>query len=370
MPRPRKRADAKLAQALLPWRRAHGRHDLPWQRRRTPYRVWVSEIMLQQTQVATVIPYYRRFLARFPGVRALADAPLDEVLHLWSGLGYYARARNLHRAARLIRDKYHGRFPQKFEQVAALPGIGCSTAGAILALARGERHAILDGNVKRVLTRYHAVQGWPGEKSTENRLWALAERHTPRTNVAAYTQAIMDLGATLCTRTKPRCDDCPLSSGCRAHALGRETAFPSPSPKKTQPVRRTCMLLVTCNGRVLLERRPPAGIWGGLWSLPEIPPSADVADWCRKEFGAAPSAQQNWPVLRHTFSHFHLDIEPLRLEIAADTRIGDNADRRWVRLSNEPALGLAAPVKKLLQQLRILQEETRHDAHGQMRLAG
>lgn len=348
MPRPR-----TLADALLRWWRAHGRHDLPWQRNRTPYRVWVSEIMLQQTQVATVMDYYRRFLARFPSVRALADAPLDEVLHLWSGLGYYARARNLHRAAQVIRDQYHGRFPCAFEKIAALPGIGRSTAGAVLALARGERYAILDGNVKRVLTRYHAIKGWPGEKRIENKLWALAERHTPRANVAAYTQAIMDLGAALCTRAKPRCDDCPLSSGCRAHALSRETAFPASRPKKIKPVRRARMLLITCDNRVLLERRPPTGVWGGLWSLPEISPSADAADWCRQEFGAAPYGQQRWPQLRHTFSHFHLDIEPLRLEIAADTRIGDNDERRWVTLAREPALGLAVPVKKLLQRLRL-----------------
>ncbi|HKV96139.1 MAG TPA: A/G-specific adenine glycosylase [Gammaproteobacteria bacterium] len=355
---------------LLRWHCAHGRHDLPWQRSRTPYRVWVSEIMLQQTQVATVKDYYRRFLARFPSVRALADAPLDDVLHLWSGLGYYARARNLHRAARLIRDQHRGRFPLKFDQVAALPGIGRSTASAILALARGERHAILDGNVKRVLTRYHAIKGWPGEKVIENKLWALAEQHTPRAHVATYTQAIMDLGATLCTHTRPRCGECPLASGCRAHALSRETAFPSPRLRKTKPVRRTRMLLVTCGNRMLLERRPPAGVWGGLWSLPEISPSADVSDWCGKEFGTTPSAQQSWPVLRHTFSHFHLDIEPLRLAIAADARIGDNVDRRWVTLAHEPALGLAAPVKKLLKQLREMQEESRNDAHGQMRLAG
>ncbi|MGH8312563.1 MAG: A/G-specific adenine glycosylase, partial [Gammaproteobacteria bacterium] len=205
MPPPRTPAEIRLSTVLLRWWHVHGRRDLPWQWQRTPYRVWVSEIMLQQTQVATVKDYYHRFLARFPSARALADAPADEVLHLWSGLGYYARARNLQRAARIVRDQHHGRFPNDFEQVAALPGIGRSTAGAILALARGARHAILDGNVKRVLARYHAIKGWPGEKEIENKLWALAERHTPRANVAAYTQAVMDLGATLCTRIKPRC---------------------------------------------------------------------------------------------------------------------------------------------------------------------
>ena len=370
MSRLRTPAEIKLAPRLLRWQRVHGRHDLPWQRRRTPYRVWVSEIMLQQTQVATVKDYYPRFMTRFPSVRALADAPLDDVLQLWSGLGYYARARHLHRAAQVIRDEYGGRFPREFEQVAALPGIGRSTAGAILALARGERHAILDGNVKRVLARYHAIQGRLGEKQIENQLWERAEQHTPRANVAAYTQAIMDLGATLCTRTRPRCGACPLASGCRAHALGRETAFPALRLKKPQPVRRTRMLLITCGDRVLLERRPPAGIWGGLWSLPEIAPSANISDWCRRQLGAAPYAQQHWPRLRHSFSHFHLDIEPLCLEISAAARIGDNGDCRWVTLVRAPALGLAAPVKKLLQQLRLLHEEAQHGADGQVRLAG
>jgi A/G-specific adenine glycosylase len=292
------------------------------------------------------------------------------VLHLWSGLGYYARARNLHRAAEDIRDEYHGRFPRAFEQVAALPGIGRSTAGAILALSRGERHAILDGNVKRVLARVHAIKGWSGEKSVENKLWTLAKRHTPNKNIAAYTQAIMDLGATLCTRARPRCGACPLASGCRAHALGRETAYPSPRPSKSVPLRRTRMLLITHNGHVLLEKRPPTGVWGGLWSLPEIPSRTDAADWCRGEFGVAPHIQQRWPRLRHSFSHFRLDIEPLRLEIAAPARIGDNADRLWYELNTPLRLGLAAPVKKLLQQLQALQGESPNDAHGQMRLAG
>lgn len=366
----RKPTELEFAPRLLRWWRMHGRHDLPWQRRRTPYRVWVSEIMLQQTQVTTVIPYYRQFMVRFPSLRALADAPLDDVLHFWSGLGYYARARNLHKAAQNICSEHGGRFPNTLEQVAALRGIGRSTASAILALARDERHVILDGNVKRVLARYHAIKGWPGEKSIEDRLWALAEQHTPRTHAAAYTQAIMDLGATLCTHARPRCGECPLSSGCRAHALGTETAFPSPRPRKIQPVRRTCMLLVTQDEHVLLERRPPAGVWGGLWSLPEVSARADATDWCRQELGTAPRSQQQWQAMRHTFSHFHLDIEPLVLEIAADACIGDNADRRWVKLTNVTDFGLATPVKKLLKQLQTLHEELRNGAIGQMRIAG
>ena len=370
MPRSRKPADSRLAPALLRWWRVQGRHHLPWQRQRTPYRVWVSEIMLQQTQVTTVIPYYRRFLARFPNVLALADAPLDDLLRLWSGLGYYARARHLHKAAQIIRDQYAGRFPREFARVAALPGIGRSTAGAILALAREERHAILDGNVKRVLMRLHGIQGWPGGKRTEAKLWALAEQHTPQKNIAAYTQAIMDLGATLCTRTKPRCDECPLATGCRAHALGRETAFPSPRPSKAIPLRRTRMLLITHADKILLEKRPPAGIWGGLWGLPEMPPAEDVASWCRRRLHLCVHAPRTWPGLRHGFSHFRLDIEPVQAEVSAASAVGDQAGLEWCDLRMTSRLGLAAPVKKLLKQLQALHEESRNDAQGQMRLAG
>src|SRR5215469_9611766 len=303
----------RFAARLLAWYARHGRHDLPWQKRRTLYRVWVSEIMLQQTQVAAVIPYYRRFLQRFPDLRALADAPLDEVLHQWTGLGYYARARNLHKAAQQLRDGHGGKFPRDFEAVAALPGIGRSTAGAILALVLDERHPILDGNVKRVLARHAAVAGWPGEKRVEAKLWGLAEARTPWQSAAAYTQAIMDLGATLCTRTQPRCGDCPVSADCRAHARKRETRFPSPRPRQALPVKQTRMLLVRQADTVLLERRPPAGLWGGLWGFPEIAADADPRHWCRARFGAAPEAVRPRPRLRHTFSHFHLDIEPVEL---------------------------------------------------------
>ena len=347
----RRKAPADFAARLLAWHARHGRHDLPWQQRRTSYRVWVSEIMLQQTQVATVIPYYRRFMARFPGVKALADAPLDEVLHLWTGLGYYARARNLHRAALVIRDRHGGRFPRDFDAVAALPGIGRSTAGAILALAQGQRHPILDGNVKRVLARHATIKGWPGEKSVEARLWTLAEAHTPERRVADYTQAIMDLGATLCTRGRPRCTECPVAGDCRAHARGRETAYPSARPRKALPVKRTRMLLVRQAGTVLLERRPPAGIWGGLWGFPEIAADADPLAWCRARFGAAPRTAHPRPLLRHTFSHFHLDIEPVEIALAGAAAIQDGGESRWQRLDEAPRFGLAAPVKRLLDSL-------------------
>ena len=346
-----KTPDAGFAARLLVWHARHGRHDLPWQRRRTPYRVWVSEIMLQQTQVATVIPYYRRFMAHFPGVKALADAPLDEVLHLWTGLGYYARGRNLHKAAAVVRDHHGGRFPRDFDTVAALPGVGRSTAGAILALSLGQRHPILDGNVKRVLARHGAIKGWPGEKRVAERLWALAEAHTPKRRVADYTQAIMDLGATLCTRSRPRCERCPVAVDCRAHLQGREIAYPSARPRKALPVKRTRMLLVRQAGTVLLERRPPAGLWGGLWGFPEIAADADPLAWCRVRFGTAPRSARARPLLRHTFSHFHLDIEPVEITLAGSAAVRDNGESRWQPLDQTPRLGLAAPVKRLLDSL-------------------
>jgi A/G-specific adenine glycosylase len=341
-----------FARRLLAWHRRHGRHDLPWQRRPTPYRVWVSEIMLQQTQVATVIPYYRRFMQRFPTLARLAAAPLDEVLHLWTGLGYYARARNLHQAARYIRDEHAGRFPRDFEAVAALPGIGRSTAGAILALADGQRHPILDGNVKRVLARYHRVTGWPGDKKVEARLWSLALSHTPRTDVAAYTQAVMDLGATLCTRTQPRCGDCPVAAGCAARRAGAEDRYPAPRPGKALPVRRTRMLLVRRGDALLLKRRPPAGLWGGLWGFHEIDAGEDPRRWCRERLGVETLSLDRWPVLRHGFSHFRLEIEPVYLRVAAGRdRVEDADGELWYDLKRPPRLGLAAPVKRLIATL-------------------
>jgi len=353
-----RQTDRTLATRLLRWQRKHGRHDLPWQQQRTPYRIWVSEIMLQQTQVASVIPYYARFTARFPNIDTLAAASLDEVLHLWSGLGYYARARNLQRTAHIIRDDFNDVFPREFEKLASLPGIGRSTAAAILALAYGERHAILDGNVKRVLARVHAVKGWPGESRIAKKLWALAEKHTPLKHVAVYTQAIMDLGATVCTRAQPRCQVCPLAADCIAHRHGHEMRYPTPRSRKHLPVRRTRMLLINCKGRILLERRPPAGIWGGLWGFPELPADRGVAEWCRAHLHLRPQAQSVWPVLRHTFSHFHLDMQPLQLEVSEPAGIEDNAGRVWYDLEAPPRIGLAAPVKKLLGQLQLSGRKT------------
>lgn len=372
---PAKRApplnDNSFARRLLAWHKRHGRHDLPWQRDPTPYRVWVSEIMLQQTQVATVIPYYARFLQRFPSLKRLAAAPQDEVLHLWTGLGYYARARNLRKAAQRIVAEYGGRFPLTFEAVAELPGIGRSTAGAILALSTGQRHPILDGNVKRVLARHGAVAGWPGDKNVETKLWTLAEACTPKQRVAAYTQAIMDLGATLCTRSSPRCAECPVAEDCRAHAQGHESRYPAPRPRKELPVKRVRMLLLRDGAVVLLQKRPPAGIWGGLWGFPEIAADADPRDWVRQHLGLRAAGVVHRPLLRHSFSHYHLDIEPVELALPKGAgRAADGAEERWYDLDAPPRLGLAAPVKRLLQALRDTSGEDQDGAHGQMRLVG
>jgi len=338
---------------VLQWFDAHGRKDLPWQRDATPYRVWVSEIMLQQTQVATVIPYYQRFMARFPDVVSLADAPVDDVLHLWSGLGYYARARNLHKAAQQVRDAHAGRFPQDLDAVTALPGVGRSTAGAVLSLALGRHHAILDGNVKRVLARCFAVAGWPGRAAVLTRLWALTERLTPAARVRDYNQAMMDLGATVCTRGRPACDACPLAADCRARAQGNPQAYPGSKPRKALPVRQVRMLLLRDPaGRVLLEQRPPSGVWGGLWGLPELAMGDDPLAWCRQQFGGEPLQQRDLPERRHTFSHFHLDIAPRQILLPEPGwAVLEGPDRVWYNPAQPDARGLAAPVSRLLEEI-------------------
>jgi len=339
-----------FAAAVLGWFHENGRKDLPWQRAPTPYRVWVSEIMLQQTQVSVVIPYFERFTARFPDVAALAAAPEDEVLHLWSGLGYYARARHLHRAARIITADHGGTFPQSIELVQALPGIGRSTAGAVLSLGCGQRHPILDGNCKRVLARCFAVPGWPGSSAVLAQLWRLAEALTPTTDTARYNQAMMDLGATLCTRSAAACGRCPLASGCRARAMDRVADYPAPKPRRTLPVRRTCMLLISDkSGALLLQRRPPAGIWGGLWTPPETAAEQDAAPWCRERLGAVVDRLEMLAARRHTFSHFHLDIQPLAVRLEhGPAAIADDDDLRWVDPGDPGVLGLPAPIQRLL----------------------
>ncbi len=342
------------AQSVLDWFDQHGRKDLPWQRDPTPYRVWVSEIMLQQTQVAVVIPYFERFTERFPTVLGLAEAPADELMALWSGLGYYARARHLHRAATLIRDQHGGVFPTAIESLLALPGIGRSTAGAILSLALDQRHPILDGNVKRVLARASGIQGWPGQGAVLDQLWTLAERLTPRRRVGAYNQAMMDLGAILCTRRAPDCVRCPLAAWCVARATGRQHELPSPRPRRALPLRTTRMLVVLDPaGAILLERRPPVGIWGGLWSLPEMAPTEDPADWCLTRLGILPHRVEMSEARRHTFSHFNLDIQiaVIRLD-RLPTRIGESSrDQRWLDAAELGTVGLPTPVKVILETL-------------------
>jgi len=340
-----------FSERALDWYDHHGRKELPWQQP-DAYCVWISEIMLQQTQVATVIPYFKRFMRNFPDVVALADADIDSVLEHWSGLGYYARARNLHNAATVVRDKHGGRFPEIFEDVAALPGIGRSTAGAILSLAFGTRHPILDGNVKRVLARHEAIAGWPGKTSVANELWVVADRYTPTDKVGAYTQAIMDLGATVCTRTKPRCDSCPVSADCLAFETGTIADYPGRKPKKDKPLKRTTMVLAVQGESLYLERRPPAGIWGGLWSLPEVDADS-VADWCQTRFEDNSGKQEKWSPLRHSFSHYDLDIHPVVVRVDETSRkVADGDNSTWYQLDTALPGGVATPVQKLINELR------------------
>ena len=334
---------------LLDWFDRHGRKNLPWQVDISPYRVWVSEIMLQQTRVSAVIPYFERFMARFPSLGHLARAGEDEVLHQWTGLGYYARARNLHAAARQVMREHHGELPATRALLETLPGIGRSTAAAIAAICTGERAAILDGNVKRVLARFFAIDGWPGESATLNRLWEKAEALTPESRVADYTQAIMDLGATVCTRTSPRCRTCPLAFGCAALKTNRINLFPGRKPRKSLPVRTTIMLLIEFAGEVLLEQRPPTGLWGGLYSLPECSDAAERLD----SLGLVAEARQELPSFRHSFTHFHLDIAPVRILAAArPAGVSEHSRLRWYDPADPDEIGLTKPTVRLLGEAR------------------
>ena len=343
---------ARVAPALIAWHERHGRHDLPCQREPTPFRVWVSEIMLQQTQVATVIGYYERFMARFPDIRALAAAPLDDVLHLWSGLGYYSRARNLHRAAQLVCEEHDGEMPTSAEQLQQLPGIGRSTAAAIRALSAGERAAILDGNVRRVLMRYFAIESPPGQTAVERRLWQLAEACTPEENAATYTQAIMDLGATICVRRRPLCAACPLQPHCRAHATGMQHAIPAPRRRPARRAQAVVMLLAQrTDGSVLLERRPARGVWGGLWSPPQFP-SIEAARLYADTNLAEPAVEpQARAPMRHAFTHFDLDITPLLARCAGPAGVMDGVDTLWYNAAQPERVGLPAPVTTLIRSL-------------------
>ncbi len=339
----------RFAQTLIDWQRSHGRHGLPWQDTRDPYRVWLSEIMLQQTQVDTVIPFYRRFLARFPDIAALASSEQADVLALWSGLGYYARARNLHRAALYVVAEYGGQFPQTAAEIAELPGIGRSTAAAIAAFCFDERAAILDGNVKRVLARHRAIEGFPGLRAVEQQLWAIAESLLPRQDVGIYTQALMDLGATICTRGRPACGICPLADTCLANARGRQHELPTPRPPRSVPERDVRMLIACQAGAVLLERRPETGIWGGLYALPEIPVGLSAEAFALTLGLKTQGGVEALPSLRHAFTHFRLTIAPLRCEVVG-AGVAE-ARWRWTTASEFSQLGLPAPVRKLLSLL-------------------
>jgi A/G-specific adenine glycosylase len=367
-----KRAPA-FAQRLIAWQRVHGRHDLPWQGTRDAYCIWLSEIMLQQTQVATVLPYYARFTASFPDVAALARAPLSRVLELWSGLGYYRRAHHLHAAARAVVDRHGGKFPTTASELETLPGVGRSTAAAIAAFASGERAAILDGNVKRVLARHRGIDGWPGNAAVAAKLWSVAEGLLPPPEtalqpaagpaaanaqsrsapsaMAVYTQALMDLGATVCTRARPRCDACPVASDCIARREGRTGDLPSPRPRYRRPERAIRVLILERDGRILLERRPPLGIWAGLWSFPEMPvdadPAAEIGSRCR-----AVAVIQALAPIRHSFTHFTLTLHPLHVAVAGSPSATAEPGVEWFTREAAIAAAVPAPIRKLLLRLQ------------------
>lgn len=337
-----------ITNTLLVWYSEHGRKDLPWQNTNDAYRIWLSEIMLQQTQVKTVIPYYEKFIQQFPTINALANASIDQVLHLWTGLGYYARARNLHKTACIINEQFNGKFPNTFDQALELPGIGRSTAGAILAFSQNQRYPILDGNVKRVLARYYAVEGWSGQKSIETKLWDLADQNTPDNDVDLYTQAIMDFGATLCTRTKPKCTACPLNISCQTFKSDRVGEFPYSKPKTAKPNKETFMLLIQNDkSEFLLEQRPPTGIWGGLWCPPQVEKLENKMEIAHYNIKVGDSLE----AIKHTFSHYHLLIKPVTAQIISKRQmVADQSKQIWYKTSSQQQLGLAAPVKELLNK--------------------
>lgn len=340
-----------FSHAVLRWFDQHGRHDLPWQKNQTPYRVWISEIMLQQTQVGTVIPYYEKFMSRFPTIKELAIAELDEVLGYWSGLGYYARARNLYKSAKIVYQEMKGEFPNSVEKLAELPGVGLSTAGAILSLGMKKPATILDGNVKRLLSRYHAIDE-PLNNNTIKKLWQLADDLTPKDRCNDYNQAVMDLGAMICTRTQPKCNICPIQKNCAGYQSGQPAFYPIKTNKKSIPTRSVYMLILQKkSGEILLEKRPPTGIWGSLWSLPECPLTEDVLNWSKKHFSFQTEILEKWPVLYHQFTHFNLEINPLLLKIKKITPTAmDNPNQIWYKEGQLPG-GLPAPVLKLLKSL-------------------
>ncbi len=342
----------EFSSSIIAWQKQHGRHDLPWQKTRDPYRVWLSEIMLQQTQVGTVIPYYARFLERFPDIAHLAAADEGAVLQHWSGLGYYSRARNLHRAAKAIAEQHQGQFPCHFEQIIALPGIGRSTAAAISAFAFGKRFAILDGNVKRVLARYFGVEGYPGEKKIENSLWEIAESLLPPSDIEVYTQAVMDLGASICSRSRPECTACPLQTGCVAFRDQRVAELPARKQKKAIPTKQTSMLIMIHNGQVFLEKRPSKGIWGGLWSFPEMAVGEEGEKFSHEQFKVSVQSTKTLPIFEHTFTHYKLLISPCLLHLVKLSNKAALPDGIWLSIEEAVDAAIPAPVRKLLLQVR------------------
>ncbi|GIU09047.1 MULTISPECIES: A/G-specific adenine glycosylase [unclassified Shewanella] len=343
---------ASFSTRIITWYDNFGRKQLPWQIAKTPYKVWISEIMLQQTQVATVIPYFEKFIARFPDIDTLASAEQDEVLHYWTGLGYYARARNLHKAAQTIKSQYKSEFPTDFDDVLALPGIGRSTAGAVLSLSLGLNFPILDGNVKRVLARHGAIEGWPGKKPVEQQLWLLTEKLTPAKDIQKYNQAMMDIGATVCTRSKPNCAQCPVAIDCKAQLSGRQSEFPGKKPKKTIPEKSAWLLVIEENHQVHLEKRPPAGIWGGLWCFPQFSQRQEL-DTYIKDKQLKVISERELTGFRHTFSHFHLDVQPVLIRATghSDNQIMEQTSTVWYNLTHPPKVGLASATERILADL-------------------
>lgn len=345
---------AQFQKALLRWFDAHGRKDLPWQINKTPYRVWVSEIMLQQTQVATVIPYYERFMKHFPSLKSLASASEDEVMHLWTGLGYYSRARNLHKAAQKIQTEYKGKYPDTLEGIVSLPGIGQSTAGAILSIAFKQQATILDGNVKRVLARYLGITEPVNQTAVEAAMWEAAVRYTPKNRVDDYTQAIMDLGATHCTRSKPQCETCPLQKTCEGYHLGIAESLPRKTSAKAIPTKQAAFLVIEQDGKILLQKRPSKGIWGGLYSLPQLdglPTLTAIKSHCKNELKLTIRTVEKLEGFRHTFSHYHLELQPYRLIASKTNKAVDTGTQLWYNPRQPTSIGLPKPILTILRSL-------------------
>ena len=350
--KPQNSTVSDFSSRLIAWQKIHGRHDLPWQNTQDPYAIWVSEIMLQQTQVAAVIAYYARFMARFPNIATLAQASQEEVLQHWSGLGYYSRARNLHNAVQTIMDEFDGQFPEDFEKIQTLSGIGRSTAAAIASFAFQQNQTILDGNVKRVLARHFLIEGWTGSPKIEKALWALAETLVPDQEMIAYTQGLMDLGATICTRNKPKCELCPLNVHCMALAKNQTKALPTPKPRKAIPQKQTTMLLLLNGNEVMLEKRPPNGIWGGLWSLPEISMQEIPSEVAMQRFGLEVESDEPLPSILHTFTHFKLEILPQPLQVIHRSLQAIRPNTIWLNIEDAIGAALPTPVRNILLNLQ------------------